>query len=340
MKYAPVIIITLNRYEHLRKCIESLKKNSLAPETDLYIGLDYPPGIQYEEGYRKVCEYLNGAIDGFHNVIVVKQSANKGMFGNFVAVQEEVYKKYDRFIYTEDDNEFAANYLEYMNRCLEKYEHDDAVLAISGYSYPIDKNAFGGNVFQCGTYFSAWGYGMWKCKEDRMREHLNKSFFSKLYIDNKYMKNLLKVSRNQYVNMIKGMLEYTPDLLLNDQIREVDLAFGLYMIADKKKMIYPVISKVCNQGHDGTGVNCKKIQVKENDIINHRNFQFEKQVMDEEERFPEIVEETEVTQEQINELLERYFLIPEKEYVKTKMAYIFSRIIGIKNVQKMIGKRC
>lgn len=338
MRCAPVIIITLNRYKHLRRCIESLKQNGLAKETDLYVGLDYPPGPQYEEGYRKVQDYLNCGIDGFHEVIIVKQSANKGMFQNFVSVQKEVYKKNDRFIYTEDDNEFAVNYLEYMNRCLEKYENNDSVLAICGYACPIENKSFKGNVYHCETYFSALGYGMWKVKEDRMRKYLNRTFFNKIYYDSKYMKKLSKMSKNQYVNMIKGMLEYTSDLIYKDQIREVDLAFGLYMIADKKRVIYPVISKVRNWGYDGTGVNCGKAQIKQCDSRTHRGFQFEQQTLDQEEYFADIIEERELTQKQINKLFDNYFCISGIEYLKAKAAYILSNVIGIRNVKKVIGK--
>ncbi len=339
MRCTPVIIITLNRYEHLRRCVESLKKNNLANKTDLYIGLDYPPNFRYEEGYKEVKDYLNKGIDGFQNVTIVQQTENKGMFGNFVSVQEEVYRKYDRFIYTEDDNEFAANYLEYMNLCLEKYEHEDSVLAVSGYSYPIDKKEFRGNVFQCGTYFSASGYGMWKLKEDKMRKHLNKPFFSKLYFDKKFMKKLLNLSRNQYVNMIKGMLEYTPDLISKGEVREVDLAFGLYMVACGKNVVYPVVSKVRNWGYDGTGVNCSRTRIRQNEKMNHRNYLFEKQAIDEDISFTEIVEDTDITQEHINRMLEGYFSISEKEYLKATIAYVFSRRVGIENVQKMIVRK-
>ncbi len=338
MRCAPVIIITLNRCKHLQRCIESLKKNDLAKETDLYIGLDYPPDSRYVEGYKKVQDYLNKGIDGFQNVMIVKQAENKGMFGNFVSVQEEVYKKYDRFIYTEDDNEFAANYLEYMNRCLEKYEHEDSVLAVSGYSYPIEKKAFRGNVFQCGTYFSALGYGMWKYKEEKMRKHLNKAFFNRLYFDKKFMTRLLNLSRNQYVNMIKGMLEYTSDLIWNGEIREVDLAFGLYMVACKKSVVYPVVSKVRNWGYDGSGVNCEQVQVKQNDVINHRNFCFESQELDEKNFFSEVIEESGISQERINKLLDSYFSIPRKEYLKANAAYMLSMIVGIKVIRNIIGR--
>ena len=62
MTYAPIIIPTLNRIEHLTRCIESLRKNRLADKTDLYIALDYPPSQKYEEGYEKVKAYLENGI--------------------------------------------------------------------------------------------------------------------------------------------------------------------------------------------------------------------------------------------------------------------------------------
>lgn len=336
MIYAPVLIITLNRCEHLKRCIESLRKNPLAKETDLYIGLDYPPNERYEEGFKKVSEYLDQGIEGFREVIVVKQTVNQGMFGNFTALEEKAYERHDRIIYSEDDNEFSENYLEYMNRCLEQYEEDDSVLAVSGYNYPIDTSSFTGNVFRCGTYFAAWGYGIWKKKEAEMRKDLNIDFFSRCYRDSRYMRKLSKASRNQYANMIKGMLGYTPNLILRGRIREVDLAFGLYMAACGKFMIFPVESKVRNWGYDGSGENCTEV-TQEGTTLTHRNFQFDTQEMDIKERFPQISEEYAITQEQINHLLDDYFVISTKEYIRTRCAYFLSRIVGIKAVGKIVG---
>ena len=57
-KFAPVIIPTLSRYEHFRKCFESLEKCTYAEETDVYVGLDYPPSEKYIEGWKKIDRYL------------------------------------------------------------------------------------------------------------------------------------------------------------------------------------------------------------------------------------------------------------------------------------------
>ena len=45
--YAPVIIVTLNRYEHFKRCLDSLEKCTGANKTDVYVGLDYPPSEKY-----------------------------------------------------------------------------------------------------------------------------------------------------------------------------------------------------------------------------------------------------------------------------------------------------
>ena len=58
MNYAPVVIPTLNRYEHLKQCLESLEKCTGAEYTDVYIGVDYPPNDRYVEGWKKVDAYL------------------------------------------------------------------------------------------------------------------------------------------------------------------------------------------------------------------------------------------------------------------------------------------
>lgn len=52
--YAPVIIPTLNRIEHLKRCIESLEKNTGADKTEVFVSLDFPPSDKYLQGYECV----------------------------------------------------------------------------------------------------------------------------------------------------------------------------------------------------------------------------------------------------------------------------------------------
>ena len=41
--YAPVIIPTLSRFEHFKRCWESLENCTGADKTEVFVALDYPP---------------------------------------------------------------------------------------------------------------------------------------------------------------------------------------------------------------------------------------------------------------------------------------------------------
>ena len=56
--YAPIIIPTCNRVEHLKRCLESIKRNPEAKNTDVYISVDYPPTEGYKAGHQAVVDYL------------------------------------------------------------------------------------------------------------------------------------------------------------------------------------------------------------------------------------------------------------------------------------------
>ena len=79
--YAPVIIPTLNRYEHFIKCLESLEKCTGAEKTDVYVGLDYPPSEKYEIGWKRIDDYLaeKELSNGFNKLIVFRRKENCGV---------------------------------------------------------------------------------------------------------------------------------------------------------------------------------------------------------------------------------------------------------------------
>ncbi len=135
-RYAPIIIPTLCRYEHLKECIESLARCKQAEKTRLYISLDYPASEKHVEGWKRISKYLQGGIQGFERVVCFYQKENLGALANEMFLIEEVYKEYDRYIFTEDDNVFAPAAIEYWNRVLDEYEEDEDVIAVCAKSFP------------------------------------------------------------------------------------------------------------------------------------------------------------------------------------------------------------
>ena len=100
--YAPVVIPTLNRYEHFRRCLESLERCTGAEKTNIYVGLDYPPSDKYVEGWKKIDCYLaeKEKNNGFNRLIVYRRTHNCGIGKpgcNYSQLKDVVKEKYDRF---------------------------------------------------------------------------------------------------------------------------------------------------------------------------------------------------------------------------------------------------
>ena len=73
MKYAPIYIPTLCRSEHFIRLMESLRKNTWAKYTDVYIALDYPAKDSQKDGYNKICEYLKEDFTEFASFNLIKR---------------------------------------------------------------------------------------------------------------------------------------------------------------------------------------------------------------------------------------------------------------------------
>jgi glycosyltransferase involved in cell wall biosynthesis len=249
MNYAPILIPTLNRYNHLKRCVESLAKCTHADKTDLYIALDYPLKEEHWEGYRQIREYAS-SIEGFNNVIIIKRNENFGPYQNEIDATQLISEKYDRIIVTEDDNEFAPGFLDYINKGLDRYEDDPKIIAICGdggiFKPPISYQA----NYLIRKGFSAWGYGTWfhkKYKTIYTPEEL-KSFLKK--------RDLRRWLKFYYKNHYYTVLTY----IMNNKAIWGDGAIAVDMIVKDTFCVYPTKSLVRNYGHDGSGVHGGYIQ--------------------------------------------------------------------------------
>lgn len=260
MIYAPIIIPTLNRDEHLKRLLDSLALNGWAIYTDVYIAVDYPPSDKYVEGYHRVCDLLDH-FDGstFNSFNVVKRDFNLGVGVNGHELIEALIKpRYDRWIYSEDDLEFSPNFIEYMDKCLDRFADDDGVYSVCGYSYPLNWNlSEGSTVFMTQATYSAWGTGQWRDKHQEGRDAIVHQHYLFSNADRAFKSGIVDA-------MIPGRKsEYVSYVMLGACEREMetatDMAFGPYLLLSDKKVIVPAVSKVRNLGFDGSGVNCSSI---------------------------------------------------------------------------------
>ena len=257
--FAPIYIPTLCRHEHFKTAIESLKRNTWAKYTAVYIALDYPANERHFDGYYKICEYLEKSdFSVFYEFNVVRRTENMGSLANSDAIRDEIMTRYERWIYAEDDIEFSPIFLEYMNRCLDFFKDDPTVFAVNGYSYDIKwKVDPESTVFKQKGTVSEWGIGYWKDKYLNAQKELKND-----YLRNEFNK---AVKSGKLKDMISGRYcDYVGFALSGNKnsLYQIisDVSLGIYINLKDMYIITPVISKTRNHGFDGSGVYCSKIE--------------------------------------------------------------------------------
>ena len=245
-RYAPVLIPTLCRHEHLKRCLESLENCSGADKTDVYIGLDFPPSEKYVEGWKKLDAYLHEKElrHGFKSLTVHRREQNCGIGhpnDNLSQLVKFVRQFSEVYIMTEDDNEFSPNFLEYINWGLNTYNDDDSIFAICGCKN-LETSDIKNNVYKLNTIFNAWGYGSWFTKRDKMTNLFNVDKLKPMLTNSKwtdaFTPKVLKLSAL--------LVQLSKNSFYGD--------FIISLLPDNEKWcVFPRTNMVRNWGWDGTG---------------------------------------------------------------------------------------
>ena len=252
MIYAPVLIPTLNRYEHLKQCLESLSRCTWADKTEVYVALDYPPQDKWDKyapGWEKNRDWLRSVGDmGFKKLHLIERTENYGTWmpgekGNAKCLAEDVTRHYDRYIMTEDDNVFSPNFLEYMDKGLEKFEDDEKVLSLIGFRWYFPIKTDGNTYMRITTDYTPWGVGCWVKKWPA----IDYMWFKKQLT----IGNMIRMYRKYGAGIVGSMFEYARKAH-KDEIM-VDMHYKSYMMITDKHVIVPTVSLVKNIGLDGSG---------------------------------------------------------------------------------------
>lgn len=256
-EYAPVVIPTLCRYKHFKECLESLMRCRHAENTDVYIGLDYPANEEHWDGYKKIDEYLESIKKHhkFKNLIVIRREKNYGLGknGNANQLVKYISEKYDRWIFSEDDNVFSVAFLDYMNKGLELFKNDKSVYAICGYKHFLDLKFDNNTFIRQNVDMNAWGYGIWK---DR---YVYNTFLTPFWFKKKFS---LK-SFNQIRKKNGNDRAYHFYMFKNEKPNTfciTDIVMSVFIFLYNLDVITPYISHVRNMGMDGSGASFKDIK--------------------------------------------------------------------------------
>ncbi len=170
--YAPIALFVYNRYQHIKKVIEAIKKNPISQMSTIYIFSDYSDVESEIIKIKKIRKYLQNTI-GFKKKIIIERDHNLGTSKNIVMGLSQIFKKYDKCIIIEDDILISKNFLSQMNYFLDKYSKVKRIASIEGYMYPIKfKKSIPDYFFLKGT--GCWGWATWRRSWQNYEESVQK----------------------------------------------------------------------------------------------------------------------------------------------------------------------
>ena len=245
--YAPIILFTYNRLDHLHICLRSLKKNNLAKESNLYIFSDGSKNSKDEIKVKKVRKYL-ASLNGFKKLTIIDRHTNFGLAKNIISGLNYIFSKYKKAIIIEDDLLLSPFFLEFMNNNLNIYENSEKVASIHGYSYPV-LNKNNKDFFLRGA--DCWGWGTWSNVWKNFNE--NGSYLLKKIKEQNLVRDFDYNNKAKFSKMLSDQVNGTID----------SWAIRWHAAIYLKDMLtlYPKKSYVYNIGNDNSGTNALSTEI-------------------------------------------------------------------------------
>jgi hypothetical protein len=241
---APVMILVYDRYEKLRNCVRSLQANPLARDTDLYIVSD-AGRPEHTAAVARVREYCR-TVDGFRTVTTVERELNLGATRSWWLAEQDIGKRYGRVITMEDDNEVAANFLDFMNQALDYYEPDPRIFSVCGYRAPFEVPPRYAYDYWFGPWHVPWAYGTWHNRLTKF--DVERNDFSAIFDSAERRSRLRSLGRFMYDS---AWLDW------NGIARANDARTCMHMFVNDMVSVMPTVTKVRNTGQDGSGLHAK-----------------------------------------------------------------------------------
>lgn len=250
-KLAPIILFVYKRPELTKQVLESLSKDNLAKESELYIFSDGPKRETDEEGVEKVRTYLAEGLEedglltrSFARVELRKAEKNRGLANSIISGVTEIVEKYGKIIVLEDDLVFDQGYLEYMNGALDFYQDNPKIFSITGYSDSMLSLKLYPHDVWMGYRGCSWGWGTWV---DRWKQvDFSLPDFQRRNQD----KNWIKKFNRGGGDMI-GMLRMQQEGILDSWA----IRWNVAQTDADQITVFPKHSYIHNEGNDGTGTN-------------------------------------------------------------------------------------
>jgi hypothetical protein len=253
---APVALFVYNRPSHTRLTVEALLANALANQTPLHVFSDAPKNEAADRAVTEVRSYIR-SITGFESVTIIERETNFGLARSIIDGVTRLCEEYGHVIVMEDDLITSPNFLAYMNDALTRYEHEDRVMQVAGYMFPINLELVEDALFL--PFTSSWGWATWK-RAWRIFDATGAGY-QRLMEDQSLRRRFDLKGKYGYFRMLESQLRGETDSWAIRWYLSVFLMNGL--------TLYPKKTLVSNFGFDGSGVNCVASSIEGGTIERH-----------------------------------------------------------------------
>ena len=240
MNPSPIALFVYNRLWHAQRTIQALQNNNLSTASDLFIFSDGPKNSDDAVKIAEIRNFLK-KVTGFETVTIIERPGNWGLSKSIMSGVGEIVNRFGKIIVVEDDIVTSPYFLTYMNDALNLYEHEETVISIHGYVYPM-RDTLPEIFFIKGA--DCWGWATWKRGWD-LFEPDGKILLSKLE-----QKNLIPEFN------FNGSCDYGS--MLRKQISGGNDSWAVRWYASaflkNKLTLYPGRIVVVNIGMDGSGI--------------------------------------------------------------------------------------
>ena len=235
-----IALFVYNRPEHTQEVLKGLKRNNIPK---LYIFSEYIKDEEDREPVGKVRNLINSI--NWCETEIIKSKENKGLANSIVYGVNYVLEKHTRIVVLEDDCVPSDNFIAFMEKCFDKYENNEKVMNVTGYSLPINISS----DYPYDIYFSyrssSWGWGTWRRAWQCFDR--NKSILKEIKKSSNLRKKINRAGED-LIPMLKNQID--------GKLDSWAVFWSINIIKNDGVCVNPIKSKIENIGHDRTGIHC------------------------------------------------------------------------------------
>jgi len=237
----PIAIFTYNRPAHTERLLSSLSQNELFLSSPLFFFCDGPEEVQGVSAVRDIVHKF------WHpNKKIVARELNLGLAESIISGVNSLLNDYGRVIVLEDDLVVSEQFLTFMCSALDFYKDVEPVMQISGHSFENDPSRTQDYAVFL-PFISSWGWGTWERSWKKMDIHAKG--WERLLLQKKLRKDFDLSGAYPYTNILLAQ-----QLGLNSSWA---IRWNWSVFNERGLVLYPPVTLVRNDGHDGSGTHCR-----------------------------------------------------------------------------------